>query len=196
MATYVEFINGSLGYRRYHDKGRQQPLGRAVGLKPNWMPHVLDATAGFGRDAFALARLGCQVQMLERSPIVTALLNDGLKRAYHDPKFGTWFRQHLQLIHTDACYWLVRCIEYPDVIYLDPMYPPRHKIALVKKAQQLLQQVVGKDIDAEDLLAVAIIYAKKRVVVKRPRWAPTLGKYSPSMSIMSKNTRFDVYLTG
>lgn len=193
---YVDFVTGSLGYRRYHDRGRQQPLGRAVGLKPNLTPTVLDATAGLGRDAFVLTCLGCQVQMLERSPTIAALLADGLQRAYQNAKIGEWLKKHLQFIHADAQHWLQHSIsEHPDVIYLDPMYPPRHKSALVKKDMQLLQKIVDKEDNASDLLEIALTYARQRVVVKRPHWAQTLNNISPSLCINSKNTRFDVYLT-
>ena len=34
--------------------------------------------AGLGRDAFVLASVGCRVRMLERNPVVAALLDDGL----------------------------------------------------------------------------------------------------------------------
>ena len=44
-------------------------------------PQVLDLTAGLGRDGFVLASLGASVSMLERHPIVFALLDDGLARA-------------------------------------------------------------------------------------------------------------------
>lgn len=196
-AVYVDFINGTLGYRRYHDRGRQQPLGRAIGLKPKLVPTVLDATAGLGRDAFVLACLGCRVQMVERSPVIAALLEDGLQRAYQNSNKGQWFKENLRFTHVDARHWLQQHPnnEYPDVIYIDPMYPPRRKSALVKKESQLLQKVAGKDIDSVELLQIALHHAQRRVVVKRPCWAPPLSDASPSLSIESKNTRFDVYLT-
>ena len=40
---------------------------------------VLDATAGWGTDGLALARLGCYVQMLETNPLVYAMLDDRLR---------------------------------------------------------------------------------------------------------------------
>jgi hypothetical protein len=43
-------------------------------------PTVLDATAGFGRDAAVLASFGCRVTMVEKNPVVWALLKDGLER--------------------------------------------------------------------------------------------------------------------
>ena len=61
--------------------GKGQAIAKAVGMNKGVRPHVLDATAGLGGDAFVLATLGCEVTMIERSPIAFSLLEDGLKRA-------------------------------------------------------------------------------------------------------------------
>ncbi|MEN8215361.1 MAG: class I SAM-dependent methyltransferase [Pseudomonadota bacterium] len=187
--VYVDFVGGALGYRRRYGGGRKQPLAKAIGLKDGTT--VLDATAGLGRDAFILAHLGCHVQMIERSPVVAALLYNGLQRAEQDAKIGTLIKERLQLIHHDAQDWLLQLSEQPDVIYLDPMYPHRKKSALVKKEMRLFRAIVGDDLDAPALLKVALACARRRVVVKRPKWAPSLEK--PSFYIESENTRFDVY---
>jgi len=79
------------------------------------------------------------------------------------------------------------------VLYLDPMYPERIKSALVKKEMRILRDLVGDDLDTEDLLSSAINLAQHRVVVKRPKNAPTLKGPAPSHNITSKNTRYDVY---
>ncbi|GHM54843.1 hypothetical protein ECZU51_35130 [Escherichia coli] len=52
-------------------------MAKAVGIKGDYLPDVVDATAGLGRDAFVLASVGCRVRMLERNPVVAALLDDG-----------------------------------------------------------------------------------------------------------------------
>jgi len=86
--VYADFIGGALDYRRRYGGGRKQALAKAIGLKHGATPTIIDATAGLGRDAFILATLGCHVQMLERSPVIAALLNDGLQRARADSKIG------------------------------------------------------------------------------------------------------------
>jgi 16S rRNA (guanine1516-N2)-methyltransferase len=188
---YVDFVGGTLGYRRRHGGGRKQALAKAIGLKHGVTPTVVDATAGLGRDAFVLASLGCYVKMLERSPVVAALLYDGLQRA------ETLITNHLSLIHSDAQDWLAKIQVHnsPDVIYLDPMYPHRKKSALVKKEMRLFRDIVGKDLDAPILLKTALACAAKRVVVKRPKWAASLDDNKPSFCIKSENTRFDIYQT-
>ena len=194
--VYVDFINGPLAYRRRHGGGRRQPLARAVGLKGGVNPAVLDATAGLGRDAFVLACLGCSVHLVERSPVIAALVRDGLERAAQDPDIGTMVRERLRLTVADSRLLLAGLgeSERPDVIYLDPMYPHRSKSALVRKEMRLLRGLVGDDPDAPALLAAALRCARRRVVVKRPRLAPALEGPRPDMSITAENTRFDVYV--
>ncbi|EIJ44075.1 N6-adenine-specific methylase [Beggiatoa alba B18LD] len=193
---YVDFIGGRVGYRRQQGGGKNQPLGRAIGLKKNATPRIIDATAGLGRDAFVLACLGCRITLVERSPVVAALLHDGLQRAQQDPETAEIITR-IKLIHQDASDYLAHLPpdEKPDVIYLDPMYPHRDKSALVKKEMRIFRQLVGEDLDADKLLPLACGNAKQRVVVKRPRLAPFLAETKPTVSIESPNTRFDVYIS-
>ncbi len=193
---YVDFVSGALDYRRRHGGGRRQPLGRAMGLSHGKTPTVVDVTAGLGRDAFILAWLGCHVQMVERSNVMAALLFDGLHRAHQNSEIGTLVKERLQLIHGDAKKWLSQLTEEtrPEVIYLDPMYPHRQKSALVKKEMRICRAVVGDDEDAPALFTVALEYARRRVVVKRPQGAPNLVETTPDFCIESENTRFDVYV--
>lgn len=77
-----DFIGGSAKHRRLYGGGKGQDIAKAVGLNHSgFKPQVLDLTAGLGRDGFVLASLGASVLMLERHPIVFALLDDGLARA-------------------------------------------------------------------------------------------------------------------
>ncbi|MDF1614911.1 class I SAM-dependent methyltransferase [Desulfurivibrio dismutans] len=193
--VYVDFAAERLAYRRRQSGRRRENLARAVGLKGGYRPAVIDATAGLGRDAFILAALGCRVQMLERSPIVHALLADGLQRAAGTADIAALVRENLQLLAGDALTFLTQS-PFPaaDVIYLDPMFPERTKSALVKKEMRLLRQIAGDDTDAGPLLAAALQKAGRRVVVKRPRHAPALPGPAPGFSLSGKSSRFDVYL--
>jgi 16S rRNA (guanine1516-N2)-methyltransferase len=102
----------------------------------------------------------------------------------------------MSLINHDATTYLITLEQtlYPDVIYIDPMYPSRDKSALVKKDMRLLHQLAGPDTDSEQLLTTARTTALKRVVVKRPKSAPFIGNQKPTTSLESKNTRYDVYI--
>ncbi|ABA57566.1 Protein of unknown function DUF548 [Nitrosococcus oceani ATCC 19707] len=193
---FVDFVKGAMGYRRRQGEGRKQPLARAIGLKGNVCPDVLDATAGLGRDAFVLAMLGCPVRLIEQSPVIGALLEDGLARARKTPETAPIIAQ-MTLMQANAVDWMgtLNAQDFPDVVYLDPMYPERTKSALVKKEMRLLRILAGKDENAPLLLEVALECARQRVVVKRPRPGVFLAGVKPDFSIESKTTRFDIYLT-
>ncbi len=189
---HVDFVGGKQGYRRQHGGGYRQLIARAVGIKPGKSLTILDATAGFAADAFTLACLGGKMTLLEQSPIVATLLQDGIERLQqYDVNIA------MQLLFIDAQSYLRQCVENKaerfDVIYLDPMYPPRDKSALVKKPMQLLQQLVDIKQDEHALLQLALALAKKRVVVKRPSWAEIIGDIKPDVCYRSKNTRYDTY---
>jgi len=194
---YVDFVHGALGYRKRQAGHAREPLARAVGLKNRLLaPSVIDATGGLGRDAFMLACLGCRVTVVERAPVMAALLRDGLARAAAEPSTAE-IAAHLQLIENDAVHYLTQLDEAarPDVVYLDPMYPERGKSALVKKEMRYLRALVGDDLDAPALLAAALRVARRRVVVKRPRLAAAVAGPPPSTTLAGSTTRFDIYLT-
>ena len=193
----IDFAGGALAHRRRFGGGRGQPLARAAGLKAGFNPTVWDATAGLGRDGFVLASLGCRVTLCERSPILAALLQDALQRAAIDAEIGGWIGERLQLVHGDSCPLLQTLAEAqrPDVICLDPMYPPGKPHVLVKKEIRALQQLLGPDSDSDVLLEVALQCARRRVVVKRPCRAGWLNDRKPDTCIESKKTRYDIYVT-
>ena len=195
-AIFIDFIEGKNAHRRQFGGGRGQPLAKAIGLKKGATPTIIDATAGFARDAFVLANLGCQITLIERNPIIATLIEDALLRAANDDDIANVI-QRMSLINHDAVEYLTNLEQQnrPEVIYMDPMYPSREKSALVKKDMRLLHQLAGPDTDSEQLLETARNTALKRVVVKRPKSAPFVGDQKPATSIESKNTRYDIYLT-
>ncbi|SEQ20186.1 16S rRNA (guanine1516-N2)-methyltransferase [Ectothiorhodospira magna] len=189
--VYVDFAGGRLGYRGRQSSLRNEPLARAAGLKKGHRPQVVDATAGLGRDAFILAGLGCQVILLERHPVIAALLADGLTRAGKVAALAPII-ERMTLISGDGVQWLSG--QQADVVCLDPMYPHRDKQALVKKEMRVFRTLVGDDQDAAALLEAALGAARERVVVKRPARGEFLGGRSPSHSLPGSSTRFDIYL--
>jgi len=191
-AIKVDFVEGAVAHRRKFGGGRGQDIAKAVGLKHGFTPHVLDATAGLGRDAFVLASLGCQLTLMERMPVVAALLDDGIERAKLNSDVAD-IANNMQLMHASSIESM-DLANAPDVVYLDPMFPHREKSAAVKKEMRIFQSLVGEDLDADSLLEPALALAKYRVVVKRPSYAPPLANKKPSMSINMKKNRFDVYV--
>ncbi|WP_337064997.1 16S rRNA (guanine(1516)-N(2))-methyltransferase RsmJ [Rouxiella badensis] len=192
-AIFVDFVGGTLGHRRRFGGGRGEAVAKAVGIKGSYLPDVVDATAGLGRDAFVLAALGCRVRMIERNPVVAALLDDGLSRGYRDAEIGAWLQERMTLLHGSSLTALSKITPRPQVVYLDPMYPHRQKSALVKKEMRVFQGLVGADDDADGLLEPARRLATKRIVVKRPDYAPPMADTPAQAAVTTKSHRFDIY---
>lgn len=189
----VDFVEGAVAHRRLFGGGSGQMIAKAVGVQSGVRPLVLDATAGLGRDAFVLASLGCQMTLIERQPIIAALLEDGLARALQDAEVAPIARQ-MRLLCGNAIELMSQWQgEPPQVIYLDPMFPHRDKSALVKKEMRLFRPLVGDDMDAPALLEAALALASHRVVVKRPRKAPIIEGCKPSYALEGKSSRYDIY---
>lgn len=195
----VDFLAGSSGYRQSGTPTLREPLARAVGCRSGQRPRVLDATAGLGADSLFLARLGCQIELVERSPVVAELLRDGLQRALADPRLGPIISERVQFSAPLDALQLLRApswLEPPEVIYLDPMYPESGKRAQVKREMQLLRRLLATDSpsDEEALLNAAREQAGRRVVVKRPSYAEPFARQSPDQQISGRALRFDLYL--
>jgi len=189
----VDFVEGQAAHRRLYGGGSGQMIAKAVGLAQGIRPIVLDATAGLGKDAFVLASLGCSMTLIERQPLVAALLEDGLARARADEGVGP-IVERMRLLTGNAIERMGTWEgEPPQVIYLDPMFPHRDKSALVKKEMRVFRPLVGDDLDAPALLRAALALASHRVVVKRPRKAPIIEGAKPSHSLEGKSSRYDIY---
>lgn len=210
----IDFTAGRALHRLKFGGGHGQPMARAV--KSRDKPLVCDATAGFGKDAFVFASLGCEVVLLERSTVVHALLKDALQRASLNSETQS-IAARMHLYHEDSSLlpgnW--PHTTKPQVIYLDPMYPDAKRVA--KKEIQTLRALLEKtrldntlvdeslvdeslvdknpaDKSKDDAMLLSAARATaSRVVVKRPRKAKPLTDATPSGNIISPNTRYDIY---
>jgi 16S rRNA (guanine1516-N2)-methyltransferase len=206
----VDFGDGAMVNRRR--AGHNELLGKAVGWKQASAPRVLDATAGFCRDAFLLADLGCEVRACERNPVMAVLIQSALERAIESD--DDWLRSvcaRIEVFAQDARDLGAPALAGVDVIYLDPMFPLDRRAAPGKEMQLLhrllghsdtgpaagdmMQDAVGAACAQDDaaLLAWARSQPVRRVVVKRPRRAPPVSGASPGHSLTGRSVRFDVY---
>ncbi|NQD35829.1 class I SAM-dependent methyltransferase [Permianibacter sp. IMCC34836] len=193
-----DFVNGVLDWRRKHGGGRGEPVVRAVWGKNANAPTVFDGTGGLARDSFVLAAAGCTVIAREQHPIIAALVSHALSHASHcaardqnEALRATLARLDYQ--HGDTARWLATAAPGSvDVIYLDPMFPPRPGRAKVKKDMQILQRLTEAGL-GDELLAPARRVARQRVVVKRPDYAPPLAGVAPSGALPAGANRFDIY---
>lgn len=180
----VDFAGGRVGWRRAHPGG--DALAQALGKKKR-ARRIVDATAGLGRDAAAIAHAGFEVVAIERSPVVCALLADGARRAG-----GV---ERLRFVCADAASLLrawAGTPAAPDAVYLDPMYAPKKKAAAAQKEMVLLRAVVGGPEGLDELFDAARAAAKMRVVVKRPAGEPPRFPH-PTHSYVGRSTTFDLY---
>jgi 16S rRNA (guanine1516-N2)-methyltransferase len=163
------------------------PLRRAIGAGPR---DVVDATAGLGRDAVHLAALGYRVTAIEREPVVSALVRDGLARARAQ---GAIMADNPGWRTGDAGAILPTLDPRPATVYLDPMFPPKRKrSAAVRKEMQLLRELAADATDVAELLAVARACAMDRVVVKRPLAAAPIAAGRRAY-YSGRLVRYDVY---
>lgn len=192
----IDWTSGSAGFRGR--RARQERLVRACGVLRDKVPEVVDATAGLGLDAWLLAAAGARVHLLERQPLVAALLADGLRRARaREPEVA----ERIRLYGVDSRDWLVMAGGPFTAVYLDPMYPARGKTALGAgnlRVLSALAEASGQPKDEVDSLwASACASGTRRVVLKRPLRAPLpAGMRAPTHSLSGRSTRFDVWHLG
>ena len=212
---------------------------------------IYDLTAGLARDSMimlssVISNIGestvqpLRLHMVERDPLVASLLTDAMRRLdilanledSNEENIAKLLTKSLSMEEGDAISVLERmltdakCIESvpypPDIVYLDPMFPPRKKKAsAVKKDMAMLHSLLGTAATNEDkseneetekvrleeeqkLLVAACNAATRRVVVKRPANALPLGvcgeeNYNdspePSYDVRGNINRWDVYMT-
>ena len=184
-----------------HGRSLQSPMLRAIGLRKGegrHRPHVLDATAGFGEDAWIIASHGCRVTMVERHPQVAVLLRDALHRA---AVVRPDIVERLSLIEADARAVLADLPRYfpddsPTALHLDPMFPTGRK-AMERKPFRVLRLLVGHDADSRELLQLALQHfrGQGRIAVKRPlKAARLIDLPEPVHSHKGAAVRYDVYV--
>jgi 16S rRNA (guanine1516-N2)-methyltransferase len=129
------------------------------------------------------------VLMIERLPWMHYLLQQGIRETKKDPGLSLTKKLSLQL--ADSHNYLSSAEQSTDVVYLDPMFPNAGS-ARAKKNIQALRDLTEED-QSDDLLPLAISFAKKRVIVKRHKNSEYLNQHKPTFSISGRVIRFDVY---
>ncbi len=183
LSLVIDFRGGN--YRHRNNNIGNEPLIKAVKIKGKLPSSLLDATPGVLKDSFMLAHRGVQITAIERNPLLYTMV-----------------RRSLEHVNASIAYYFGDAKEHlddftADVIYLDPMYPPKKKkSAQVKKDMQILHSIVGSDSDAAELFQAAH-RTSSRIVVKRPSYATPISDIPPNYSYAVDKrgaTRFDIYL--
>lgn len=165
-------------------------------------PTIIDATAGLGHDGLLLATLGAEVILVERHPVLFALLADAHRTASQCAELAA-VMQRISVVHQDSNDYLasqVQAKKRVDVVYLDPMFPKgghkqARKQAQVKKEMQILHELLPDNgtMDLGEYLLPVARQLASRVIVKRPRHAPTLTADIPQHQWLGDACRFDGY---
>lgn len=180
---------------------QREMLVKAARIKGVETPRAVDATAGLGEDSFLLAAAGFEVTLCEADPVIALLLEDALDRASRDAALAHIVAR-MHLVEGDSRDALAALAEtaalqgsaaWPDVVYLDPMFPGRTKSAAVKKKFQLIHGLERPTdpLDEEALLQAALAVHPRKIVIKRPVKGPHLAGVKPSHSIAGKAVRYD-----
>ena len=203
----IDFTAGKARHRAGESGGGAQALTRALGIKAYVKNHgkhpaIIDATGGLGQDAWALASTGCELTIIERHPVVHALLADALARALANAQTSQIARD-ICLLMADAEHAIASlCTPDTHAVYLDPMYPSKRRTAASKKGMQFLHALLGPlpEKESSALLLAAVSSGVSRVVVKRPKGAATLAGTEcfegQRTVVQTPNTRYDIYHCG
>jgi 16S rRNA (guanine1516-N2)-methyltransferase len=185
QSIYLDWNDAQFKQRAKGVSGRD-PLIRAS--LAGTQLHILDLTAGWGKDGLLMAQAGSRVTMIEKNPYMAALLMDAHARLKDKA-----LQSRIKIIWQEAQIYLknLNCEQYPDVIYIDPMHPIREKSAQVKKHLQILQKLVAPNDDVKELIEWARQVAKKRVVLKWPAKAAEI--VTPKGSFIGKTIRYNIY---
>ena len=118
-----------------------------------------------------MSKAGCTVLALERNPVVYALLEDGLAR---HRQLGSEEAEIVSSLEIRKQDFLLAGSSLPEfqVVYLDPMFPPKTKTAQSKKAMSYLQELIAENSDEAAMFEAARTVASERVVVKRAKQSP------------------------
>ncbi|VDZ76124.1 methyltransferase [Salmonella bongori] len=140
---FVDFVGGAMAHRRKFGGGRGEAVAKAVGIKGDYLPDVVDATAGLGvmRLYWLPSVAVCVCWSVTRCGGLTGRWSGARLCRYGN---RPWLRQRLQLIHASSLTALTDITPRPQVVYLDPMFPHKQKSALVKKEMRVFQSLVGR----------------------------------------------------
>lgn len=148
--------------------GRAHPYMRALLGDDDNIDGVIDCTLGLANDALHIATvLECPVRGVEGSPLLHALLEEGLPRL---ARTGWPHAARIRLEEGRALDVLRACADHSvDVVNLDPMMSRAKKSA---PSFSLLRDFAINEPASRELLVEAARVARRRVVLKLGRGAP------------------------
>jgi 16S rRNA (guanine1516-N2)-methyltransferase len=160
---------------------------------------VIDCTAGWGRDAVSLAAAGCGVKLVERHPVVSALLQVLLMHAQMFPPVQEPSLVRRLQVNAGTADGMLETVTEADVLYADPLFPAKGRTSLASGHIELLRTLTGDDMEPEPFAAALLEHAsrlKARLVMKRSRRGKLSDEAlrSPDYTVNQNAVAFDVWL--
>lgn len=182
----INFDEDKTNYFKIKSGLHKEPLAKALGSGQKGLK-LLDLSAGLGIDAVFLNQMGFQVTAVERNPLIYMALKIA------SDVFNQHNQNRIEFIYSDSLKILksIQPQEF-DLGYFDPMFPEKKKSALPRQEMVMFKNLVGQDLDAENVVQYAIDHKIfKRFVVKRPVGSTSFGR--PNGNIEGKIIRYDIY---
>lgn len=197
----VDFLSSNWSFRLERTWNSKETLRSALGVKKGTVLSIVDGTGGLLSDSFLMSEWGHGVMAFEQNKLLAFIAAEACERAKQSKPLTT--------LNEPRCLE-VRCERFEpefltqqgtDVLYLDPMYPEKRKAALNSKEMRIVKICTASDLHwSEDDIAQVILdclgKVNKRIVLKRPSWAPPLSDKVAGLmshSIKGKGTDFCVF---
>jgi len=182
----INFDQDKINYFKIKSGIHKEPLAKALGSGQKGLK-LLDLSAGLGIDSIFLNQMGFQVTAVERNPVIYMALKIAADL------YNQHIENKIEFIYSDSLKILksIKPQEF-DLGYFDPMFPEKKKSALPRQEMVMFKNLVGLDLDAEDIVQYAVDHKIfKRFVVKRPVSSTGFGR--PNGNIEGKIIRYDIY---
>lgn len=151
---------------------------------------LLDCTLGLATDAIVASYVSGtrgQVTGLESSPLIAAIVQQGLQTYQSGEAEITRAMQRIEVVHTHHKQYLAGLPPRSyDIVYFDPMFrSPRKK----SPAMDAMRAIANPDPIDRETIAMALKVCNRRVVLKERRWSKEFdrlgfkeirgGRYAP-----------------
>jgi len=197
----VDYVNNIIAGKKCYKFSYNDVLPKAMGLSKlkDKKINILDATAGFTLDSYALLELNknIHITLLENSKVLFFLLKDGLERLSLGSESSIDISKRVTLLNINFIDYIQSQTAESnfDIIYLDPMFEKDKASAKPKQNMQLLQDICVNPNTVKELLEAALNYKNKtKIVLKRNIKQPKLLEKNINYSVSSKQIRYDVYI--
>ena len=197
----VDFLSSEWKSRVQRTWTSKELLRDALGAKHGDSFRIIDGTAGLWSDAFLCHIWGHRITAYEQHPLLAFMGNlayEKFKNSEPDEneKFGSMQGRFSSFALKELL--LESQKEKIDILYLDPIYPEKKKVALNKKELRMVKKLVGHaildDPSLVNFVEACVPHVNRRIIVKRPIWSPELKRSSGSVRLVKgKTTRFDVF---